>query len=239
MKKLRRLSIILFVFLAACTPQPAAEATSQTTQETITTEPAATAVQTSSTPTDASSPTSSGSTITLTIVPEESSVSYEVAETFLNENNRLNVAIGKTSTINGEIFANPDDPTQSKLGAFSVDISAFKSDSNRRDSTIRSRFLESTKYPIATFVPRTISGLPQSYTPGQPYTFQVLGDLTVKQTTLAVTFDVTAQYEGDTLTGNAQTTILMSDFGVGPISIAGILNTEDEVKINFDFVARP
>jgi hypothetical protein len=32
---------------------------------------------------------------------------------------------------------------------------------------------------------------------------------------------------------------LMSDFGFGPISLAGILNTEDEVKINFDFVARP
>ncbi|HZK62484.1 MAG TPA: YceI family protein, partial [Anaerovoracaceae bacterium] len=175
----------------------------------------------------------------LTIVPEESSVSYEVAETFLNENNRLNVAVGKTSTISGEIFANPADPTKSTLGAFSVDISAFKSDSNRRDSTIRSRFLESTKYPIATFVPRSIGGLPESYTAGQPYTFQVLGDLTIKQTTSAVTFDVTAQYDGNTLTGNAQTTILMSDFGVGPISIAGILNTEDEVKINFDFVARP
>ena len=205
----------------------------------VATEPATTATLSSTNTADANNPAPQGDTITLTIVPEESSVSYEVAETFLNENNRLNVAIGKTSTINGEIFANPADPTQSKLGAFSVDISAFKSDSNRRDSTIRSRFLESAKYPIATFVPRSISGLPESYTPGQPYTFQVLGDLTVKQTTSAVTFDVTAQYDGDTLTGNAQTTILMSDFGVGPISIAGILNTENEVKINFDFVARP
>ena len=239
MKKQWRYSIILILLLAACTPQPATEPTAQATQEMVATEPVTTATLSSTNTADANNPASQGDTITLTIVPEESSVSYEVAETFLNENNRLNVAIGNTSTINGEIFANPADPTQSKLGAFSVDISAFKSDSNRRDSTIRSRFLESTKYPIATFVPRSITGLPQSYTPGQPYTFQVLGDLTVKQTTSAVTFDVTAQYDGDTLTGNAQTTILMSDFSVGPISIAGILNTENEVKINFDFVARP
>ena len=238
MKKQWRYSVILILLLAACTPQPA-EPTAQATRELIATDPAVTATAIASKPADANNPAPQGDTITLTIVPEESSVSYEVAETFLNENNRLNVAVGKTSTINGEIFANPADPTQSKLGAFSVDISAFKSDSNRRDSTIRSRFLESAKYPIATFVPRSISGLPESYTAGQPYTFQVLGDLTVKQTTSAVTFDVTAQYDGNTLTGNAQTTILMSDFGVGPISIAGILNTENEVKINFDFVARP
>jgi hypothetical protein len=30
----------------------------------------------------------------------------------------------------------------------------------------------------------------------------------------------------------------MSDFGFGPISIGGILNTEDEVKVKFVFVAR-
>jgi len=44
--------------------------------------------------------------------------------------------------------------------------------------------------------------------------------------------------EGDSITGEASTVILMSDFGFGPISIGGILNTEDEVKLNFIFVAR-
>jgi hypothetical protein len=43
----------------------------------------------------------------------------------------------------------------------------------------------------------------------------------------------------DELTGEAGTTILMSEFGIGPISIAGILNTEDEIKLSFTFVARP
>jgi len=31
----------------------------------------------------------------------------------------------------------------------------------------------------------------------------------------------------------------MSDFGFGPIQMAGVLGTENEVKINFEFVARP
>ena len=78
-----------------------------------------------------------------------------------------------------------------------------------------------------------------TYVPGEPYTFEVQGELTVKQTTLGVTFVVTAQYEQEQLTGSAETEILMSDFKIGPISIGGVLNTEDAVKIRFDFVARP
>jgi hypothetical protein len=53
-----------------------------------------------------------------------------------------------------------------------------------------------------------------------------------------VTFEVTLVGDGVTMTGEATTTILMSDFGFGPISIGGILNTEDEVKVTFAFVAR-
>ena len=61
----------------------------------------------------------------------------------------------------------------------------------------------------------------------------------MRETTRPVTFDVTVSGTSQELSGEAGTTILMSDFGVGPISIAGILNTEDEVKLTFAFVARP
>jgi len=177
--------------------------------------------------------------ILLKIVPEESTVFYEVGETFLNQNNRFATAIGKTSQVSGEIYANPENPLESRLGAFAIDISTFESDSSRRDNAIRRDWLESSTYPLATFVPRSITNLPETYMPGEPYTFEVQGELTVKQTTLGVTFVITAQYEQEQLTGSAETEILMSDFKIGPISIGGVLNTEDTVKIRFDFVARP
>lgn len=177
--------------------------------------------------------------ILLKIIPEESTVSYEVGETFLNQNNRFATAIGKTSVISGEIYANLENPLESRLGAFTIDISTFESDSTRRDNAIRRDWLESSKYPLATFVPRSITNLPETYVPGEPYTFEVQGELTVKQTTLGVTFFVTAQYDQEQLSGSAETEILMSVFKIGPISIAGVLNTEDTVKIRFDFVARP
>jgi polyisoprenoid-binding protein YceI len=81
--------------------------------------------------------------------------------------------------------------------------------------------------------------LPETYEQGQEITFQVSGDLTIRDVMKPVTFDVKMVGNGDTITGEATTTILMSDYGFGPISIAGILNTEDEVKVLFVFEAQP
>jgi polyisoprenoid-binding protein YceI len=172
------------------------------------------------------------------LVAGESRVTYEVAETFFNENNRFAIAVGVTTEISGRIEIDLANPQNSQIGPIEVDISRFTSDSGRRDNAIRGRYLESSRYPIAIFTPAQISGLPTSYTEGQSLVFQVTGDLLVRETTRPVTFEVTASLNGDALTGTATTTILMSDFGVGPITILGVLGTEDQVKLAFEFVAR-
>jgi polyisoprenoid-binding protein YceI len=172
------------------------------------------------------------------IIPAESQVSYEVGEVFLNQGNAFNLAVGVTSEVNGEILVDRANPQNSSIGPISVDVSQFTSDNQRRDNAIRERFLESAKFPIVEFNPQEIQSLPESYTEGEQISFQVSGDLTVRDVTKPVTFEVTLVGDGVTMTGEATTTILMSDFGFGPISIGGILNTEDEVKVTFAFVAR-
>lgn len=172
------------------------------------------------------------------IIPGESQASYEVGETFLNQQNRFAVAIGVTTEINGEINAVLSDPPASSIGPVTVDISQLTSDSSRRDEAIRKRWLESATYPLAVFNPVEITGLPASYVEGEDYTFSITGDLTVHEVTKPVTFNVLANLNGNTLTGTATTAVKLSDFGVGPISIAGILNTEDDVKLTLTFVAR-
>lgn len=178
-------------------------------------------------------------TTTYRIIPGESQVSYEVGEVFINQNNLFNVAKGVTPEVNGEITVDRQTPQNSLVGPITIDISQFQSDSPRRDNAIRERFLESALYPLATFVPKEVTGLPSAYSDGEQINFQITGDLTVREVTKPAIFDVTIQLDGDTMTGEARSTILMSDFGVGPISIGGILNTEDEVGITFTFVARP
>lgn len=172
------------------------------------------------------------------IVPEESEVAYEVGEVFLNQDNRFAIAIGITNQVSGEVLVDRDNPQNSTIGPVEVDISQFTSDSARRDNAIRERFLESNRFPIVTFVPNQVERVPQDYQEGQQIEIQVSGDLTVRDVTKPVTFDVTLEGSGDTITGEATTMILMSDFGFGPISIGGILNTEDEVVVHFRFVAR-
>lgn len=171
------------------------------------------------------------------IDPGQSKVSYAVDEVFFRENNRLNTAVGVTQGISGTVMIDKNNPQNSQLGPFSVDISQFKSDSGQRDRAIRGRFLQSSQYPLVTFVATQIEGLPASLQEGTDYPFQVTGDLTIRQTTKPVTFDVTARLNGNTLSGQALTQILMSDFGFGPIDLFGMLKTNDEVKVTFDFVA--
>ena len=247
------LVLLLALLITACAPAPTPAASTATmpppvaTATTKPTEPpqatatvkATEAAQATAAVKATDAPAASAGKTTYKIIPGESKVTYEVGETFLNQNNRFNLAKGVTSQVTGQIFGDKANPTTSSMGEFQIDISQFKSDSDRRDGYIRSNGLESGKYPIAKFVPAKIDVLPASYKEGSEYSFKVSGDLTIKQTTRPVTWEVTTKLVGDTLTGKATTELLMSDFKVGPISILGVLNTEDKVKLIFDFVAKP
>jgi len=178
-------------------------------------------------------------TVTYRIVAGESKLQYEVGEVLFNENNRFNVAVGVTTQISGDILVNLEEPQKSRLGPITADISQFRSDSNRRDNALRDRFIESRSYPTVTFIASEIVGLPASYQEGQVVQLQISGELTIRETTRPVTLETLVQVEGDSLSGEAATTILMSDFGFGPINLVGILKTEDEVKVTLSFVARP
>lgn len=246
-------ALVLTLFSVSCTAQPTATPailTASPTAAASTASPSATSAAYPAdqviAPTSAEQPASgtgypaqSEGTITFKIVPGESQVTYQVTETFLNQNNKMNVAVGVTKQVTGDIFANKTNPAKSTLGTITVDISQFTSDSSRRDDAIRGRWLESSKYPQVIFVPKSVEALPASYVDGQEYSFKVMGDVSVHNVTQPVTFDVKAKLTGDLLTGTAETTIKMSDFGIGPITIGGILNTEDAVKITLTFVARP
>lgn len=172
------------------------------------------------------------------VIPGESKVSYEVAETFLRDN-RFAVTVGVTEQVVGKVYLDLSNPRLAWVGPISVDISQFASDSQRRDDKIRTDFLQSSQYPMATFAPKQIEGLPENYTPGQEVALTISGDLTVREVIQPVTFEALVMVDDGGLTGQASTTILMSDFGVGPISILGMLETEDEVLVTFDLVARP
>lgn len=241
---MRKISLIITLFtllLAACGGQTAQSANNPTV---VSAQPASTVsvapTQPAATAQDSPSQTSSPSgAVAYKIVPGESNLKFEVGETFINDNNRFNLAVGVTPQVSGEITVDTASPQNSQIGTITADISQFKSDSSRRDNFIRQHFLESDKYPTVTFVPTQVEGLPQTYTEGQEVQLKITGNVTIRDVTKPVTFDATAKLSGGTLSGVATTSILMSDFGFGPISLMGMLKTEDQVKLTLTIVARP
>jgi polyisoprenoid-binding protein YceI len=163
---------------------------------------------------------------------------YHVGETFINRGNAFKVAVGTTHDIQGEILIDRARPQQSRIGPITVNISQLTSDSRRRDNAIRRRWLESATYPTAVFTPTSIQGLPGAYVDGRDIPVRIAGNLRVRDVTKPATFTGTVNLTGDTLTGNATTTVLMTDFGFNPPSILGFLNAENQAQLEIKLTAR-
>jgi polyisoprenoid-binding protein YceI len=174
---------------------------------------------------------------TFRIVPDQTEASYEVQEQFLRRD-LPNQAIGKTNTVEGEFQFTLDGKPTGQVTKFTVDLRTLTSDESRRDNRIRRQWLESDKYPFAEFVSTEAQNLPASYTDGQEVAFKLVGNLTIREITRPVTFDVTGKLVGDTVTGTATTQILMKDFGFDPPDIAGMLTVKDGVTIRVNFTAK-
>ncbi len=178
-------------------------------------------------------------TRTFQLVPEQSSMQYFVEEEFFGQAVPFVTAIGKTSALNGSVVLQIDgNSVQIESGAFEADISTLTSDRPRRDQAIRDRWLQSSRYPIATFVATDALNVPADAGYGQDVTFQVSGDMTIREVTNPLTWDMTARIEGDTLSGTATTFFYMKDYGFDPPDIAGILRVTDGVTVTVDFVGQ-
>jgi len=98
--------------------------------------------------------------------------------------------------------------------------------------------LNTNQYEYITFVPKSISGLTGAGQAGQPLTFQLTGDLTIRNVVKSVTFDVTAQgVSADQITGTAKATVNRSDYGLTIPSVPNVANVGEQVTLQIDFVA--
>ncbi len=152
---------------------------------------------------------------------ENSEVRYEAKEEFfsgaverMGKALGLFNAIGVTNAIAGGFVLSEGNPPQIEMSQFEVDLSTLASDDNRRDRQVRSNYLETDQYPLAEFSATGVEGFPQSYDEGEEISFQLVGDMTIHGTTQPAIWDVTATLDGNTLTGAAQTVVMLSDYGI-------------------------
>jgi polyisoprenoid-binding protein YceI len=189
-------------------------------------------------------PAAGGEARTFAIDPAASQASYTVDEEFfsgaverLGKTLGFFTAIGVTDQVEGELSLIFDPSPLLSRGEFRVDISALTSDDQRRDNRIREQHLESLRFPITTFKPTAIENFPGDYTEGQPVTFDVSGEMTIRNVTQPMTFAVTATLDGSTLSGTATGTLLMTDYGFDPPEIPNFMTAENEVLVTIDFTA--
>ncbi|MFN8052098.1 MAG: YceI family protein [Acidimicrobiales bacterium] len=169
------------------------------------------------------------------IDPSLSKATYAVDEEFAG--NTTGTATGTTRGIAGDIAVNTGNPAATRVGEIDIDLEQLTSDSSLRDARIRHDFLQSSKYPLARFTTTKVEGLPGHIRQGKDLSFTMTGDLNIRTTTKPVTFSVDAVLRGDEMQANATATIKMSDFGIGPIDVVGLVSTADEIKLTFELVA--
>ncbi|HEU5151978.1 MAG TPA: YceI family protein [Iamia sp.] len=164
-----------------------------------------------------------------------SSMTYTVEEKLAGRDR--GEAEGTTQGIAGDIALNRADPAASRIGEIVVDVRQLRSDNSLRDRRLRQDFLASDEHPLATFVTTEIEGAPDAIPEDGEVELRLVGDLTVKETTVETTWDATVELVGRELVATATTTVKMSDLGIGPISVAGLVRSEDDATLTFELVA--
>ncbi|HEY1737104.1 MAG TPA: YceI family protein, partial [Acidimicrobiia bacterium] len=169
------------------------------------------------------------------IDPMKSSLQYSVNEKLVGVG--VHTAIGVTNGIAGDFALNAAAPAKSRVGEIVVNVEQLHSDSSLRDSQIRRFYLGSYTYRFAYLNTTELSGLPATIVDGHTYHFQLLGVLKVKQTQRPVTWDVTGSVANGTLNATATLHVKMSQFGIGPIELVGLVSTGDDVTLTMHLVA--
>ncbi len=227
----------------APTAPPAAATAAPTPQPTPTAEPtpAPVAVPTEAPtaepapdPTQApASPSGGGVTVSLT---EASAARYLIGEQLARFTTPI-VAIGETPDVGGSVVFDADgkaDPSQSVV---TVGLAGLTSDESRRDDYVRGRVFNVSQFPNAELVVTDVADMPWPLPESGEVSFLLIGDFTVRDTTVLTKWEVTAEISGGTATGQAKTLLTFDQLGIPKPSFAFIISVDDEIRLELDISA--
>lgn len=186
--------------------------------------------------TDRAEASASTAAQTFVIVGEESEARFIIDELLFGAPKTV---IGTTSELSGELTVNAANPSASEIGPIQVDANTFITDNNRRNGAIQRFILQTSRYKFITFTPTAISGMPDAVSIGDEVSFDVSGDLTIRDITNPVSFTVTLQVVSESeLQGVATTVIAREAYALTIPQVPSVANVSEEVIVEFDFVAR-
>jgi polyisoprenoid-binding protein YceI len=159
------------------------------------------------------------------VAPAGSFVGYRVDERYLGVGVRT--AVGRTSAVTGTVTVDGDRVQAADLRA---DMTTVRSDQARRDDALRSRAIETDRYPSARF---TLAG---------PFALsararRTTGTLTLHGRRATIAVDVRGQrLSGERLELVGSAPIRFASFAIEPPSVAGVVTVSDHGVLEFRLV---
>jgi polyisoprenoid-binding protein YceI len=141
-------------------------------------------------------------------VSSGSRAGYRVSEVL---NGQDNEATGRTTAVTGQLVISG---TTVSTATFSVDMATVASGEGQRDNQFRTRIMNTSQYPTASFAltsPIVLSSVPANLA---EITVKATGKLTLHGTTKEISIDVKARRNGANLELNGTVPITFSDYGI-------------------------
>jgi polyisoprenoid-binding protein YceI len=143
--------------------------------------------------------------------------------------------VGATKELSGLLILSPEGLVRSEESEFRIQLGSLTTDSERRDGYVQRRTLEVEDHPEALLVPRELVGLPNPLPEEGEVTFQLVGDLSLHGETQPTTWQVTAEFTANSITGLATTSFTFDTFGIAVPQVARVLSVDDNIRLELDF----
>jgi len=168
------------------------------------------------------------------VSPSGNEVRYRVREQLVGFD-LPNDAVGKSTAVTGAIAIDDQGKVIRDASRFVIDAATFASDRDRRDNYVRGRLLETTQYPSVVFIPTEARGITLPLSGAGSYTFDLVGDLTVRGVTWPTTWRVSAKAASGEVTGNATTKFAFTDIQMEKPRVRSVLSVADTIALEYDF----
>jgi polyisoprenoid-binding protein YceI len=153
----------------------------------------------------------------------DSFVGYRVQEELASIG--ANTAVGRTPKVDGTLSI---DGTKVTAGTITADLTALKSNDDRRDGQLRRQGLETSQFPTAEFVLASPIDFGAAPADGQVVSATAKGRLTLHGVTKDVEIPLKARLSGSTIAVTGSLPIAFADYNITKPSSFVVLTVEDQ-----------
>jgi polyisoprenoid-binding protein YceI len=148
----------------------------------------------------------------------------------------------RVKVANGEIIGDPRDVSVASVSlAFSMaDVRVLTTEGRSRDipkiqeKMLSAAVLDVSRFPDARFRSTRVEGRSLGT---ERFELQVTGDLTLHGTTRPISARLLVVVEGRRLVARGRATIKQTDFGIEPVSVAGVVKVKNDLRLDMEIVA--